>query len=96
MLNRRSLLQGIAAGTGAALGLSLSSRPLLAASGGSSGAPRRIVFFLQNQGFHPDTCTPKGMKHSGSLAGKKLPQPIEALEPYKDRLHIIGGLHGRH
>ena len=36
------------------------------------------------------------MTSSGSLAGAKLPEPIEALEPYKERLHIINGLHGMH
>jgi hypothetical protein len=36
------------------------------------------------------------MKNSGSLAKVKLPEPIEALEPYKERLHIINGLHGMH
>jgi len=36
------------------------------------------------------------MTNSGSLAKAKLPEPIEALEPYKERLHIINGLHGMH
>ena len=57
---------------------------------------KRIVFFMQNQGFHPDTCVAKGLKHSGSLAKVTLPEPISPLEPYKDRLHIINGLHGTH
>ncbi|MEM6364330.1 MAG: DUF1552 domain-containing protein [Planctomycetota bacterium] len=57
---------------------------------------KRIIFFMQNQGFDPKTCIPLGMKHSGSLGNAKLPEPIEALEPYKDRLHIINGLHGIH
>ena len=51
---------------------------------------------MQNQGFDPATCIPKGMKNSGSLAKVKLPEPISALEPYKERLHIINGLHGKH
>ena len=51
---------------------------------------------MQNQGFDPKTCIPEGMKVSGSLAKAKLPEPIEALEPYKERLHIINGLHGVH
>ncbi|MDG2220066.1 MAG: DUF1552 domain-containing protein [Rubripirellula sp.] len=95
MLNRRRLLQGIAAGTGAALGGSLSPERLLAAPTGST-TPKRIVFFMQNQGFDPKTCIPEGMKSSGSLAKAKLPEPISALEPYKERLHIINGLHGIH
>lgn len=61
-----------------------------------SGGPKRIIFFLQNQGFEPETCIPAGMKNSGSLAKAKLPEPIEALEPFKERLHIINGLHGLH
>lgn len=36
------------------------------------------------------------MQHSGSLAKAILPEPIKALEPYKERLHIINGLHGLH
>jgi hypothetical protein len=62
----------------------------------SGGGPKRVVFFLQNNGFDPQTCIPEGMTASGSLAKAKLPKPIEALEPYKERLHIINGLHGRH
>ncbi len=95
MLNRRNMLQGMAAGVGAAFGASLVPEHLLAASA-SSGAPKRIVFFMQNQGFDPKTCVPEGMTSSGSLAKAKLPEPIEALEPYKERLHIINGLHGVH
>ncbi|HAW28214.1 MAG TPA: hypothetical protein DCY03_08860, partial [Planctomycetaceae bacterium] len=53
-------------------------------------------FFMQNQGFDPATCIPEGMKRSGSLAKVKLPEPISPLEPYKERLHIINGLHGIH
>ena len=51
---------------------------------------------MQNQGFDPRTCIPAGMKNSGSLAGIKLPEPISALEPFKERLQIINGLHGKH
>jgi hypothetical protein len=95
MLNRREWLQGMAIGSSAAFGLSLDPQRLLAASA-SSGSPKRIVFFLQNQGFDPATCIPEGMTRSGSLAKARLPEPIEALEPFKERLHIINGLHGMH
>ncbi len=97
MLNRRSLLQGIVAG--AAVGPSLALRNALASPAPTSSAgnsPKRIIFFMQNQGFDPRTCIPEGMKQSGSLAKAKLPEPISALEPYKERLHIINGLHGMH
>ncbi len=95
MLSRREMLHGMTVGSGAAIGLSLVPERLLASPVGN-GAPKRIVFFLQNQGFDPATCIPAGMTRSGSLAKAELPEPIEALEPYKERLHIINGLHGAH
>lgn len=85
----------MAAGVGAAFGTSLLPQRLLA-SPSSGTTPKRVIFFMQNQGFDPKTCIPAGMSSSGSLAKAKLPEPIEALEPYKDRLHIINGLHGKH
>ena len=100
MLNRRRMLQGIAAGAGAAFGSPLVSDRVLASPAtntlASNTTPKRIIFFMQNQGFHPDTCVPQGMKNSNSLANVKLPEPISPLEPYKERLHIINGLHGTH
>ncbi len=101
MLNRRNMLQGMAAGVGAALGTSVFPEHLLASPGslampGGTTTPKRVIFFMQNQGFDPKTCVPAGMTSSGSLAKAKLPEPIEALEPFKDRLHIINGLHGKH
>jgi hypothetical protein len=96
MINRRNALQGIAAGVGAAVGSSLFPASATAmVPFKAPTAPKRIIFFMQNQGFHPDTCIPKGLT-SGSLAKVKLPEPIEALEPFKERLHIINGLHGTH
>jgi len=95
MLNRRTMLKSVAAGTGATLGLSLLPESLLAAPAGNTPL-KRVVFFMQNQGFDPATCIPEGMTSSGSLAKVRLPEPIEALEPFKERLHIINGLHGLH
>ena len=93
MLNRRNMLQGMAAGM---VGSSL--MPLKAKASGfiKRGSPKRIVFFLQNQGFDPKTCVPAGVKKSTSLSDLTLPEPIKALEPYKNKINIITGLHGRH
>jgi Protein of unknown function (DUF1552) len=96
MLNRRNLLQGMMTGAGAAFGLSVFPEQLLASPMRSASSPKRIIFFLQNQGFDPATCIPEGMQRSGSLAGVKLPEPISPLEPFKERMHIINGLHGLH
>lgn len=104
MINRRQLLGGFAAATtiGSSVQYSAAAnspallRPPWLAEPSANGSFKRIVFFLQNHGMDPKTCIPAGMKHSGSLAKAKLPEPIQDLEPFKDRLHIINGLHGRH
>ena len=95
MITRRRSLQSIATGIGAAFGASAFPDISRAASA-ASGGPKRVIFFMQNQGFDPATCIPAGMKNSGSLAKAVLPEPIAALEPFKEKLHIIAGLHGQH
>ena len=84
MLNRRKLLQGVATGVGAAFSSSLAGQQVFASSTTGTTA-KRVIFFMQNQGFDPKTCIPEGMKQSGSLAKVKLPDPISAQEPYKER-----------
>lgn len=98
MLHRRTLLSQAVASAGVTLAGTFfpAIRQAAAASSKSSGGPKRVVFFLQNQGFDPKTCVPAGMTHSGSLAKVRLPEPISPLEPLKERLHIINGLHGLH
>jgi hypothetical protein len=85
----------MAAGVGAAMGSTLVPARVKAAGFNSSG-PKRIIFFLQNQGFDPATCVPEELKQTASLSDVTLPEPISALEPYKDKINIITGLHGRH
>ncbi len=101
MITRRKSLHTIATGLGAAFGSSMFpdlSRAASTAStaAASSGGPKRVIFFMQNQGFDPATCIPAGMTSNSSLAKAKLPEPIAALEPFKEKLHIINGLHGTH
>jgi hypothetical protein len=91
MMNRRDMIQGMATG----IGLSLLPGQALSASK-AAGSTRRIVFFLQNHGFDPLTCIPKGLNESCALDGVSLEEPMQALEPYKDRMHVVTGLHGRH
>jgi hypothetical protein len=94
MITRRQSLQTIASGFGAALGSSMF--PAIGRAATTASGPKRVIFFMQNQGFDPKTCIPGGMTSSGSLATAKLPEPIQPLEPYKERMHIISGLHGIH
>ena len=95
---RREMIRGRATGVGAVAAAPLfpGLASAVSSSAVSSSGVRRVVFFLQNQGFDPKTCIPEGMKNSGSLVNSRLPEPIESLEPYKERLHIINGLHGLH
>ena len=94
MLNRRNMLQGLAAG--AAFGTGLAPKTLRAAGSAPGTTPKRVIFFLQNQGFDPATAVPRGMTSGDSLQGVELPEPIRPLEAYKDKINIITGLHGRH
>ena len=100
MLSRRNSLKLLTSGLGGAFGSSFltgtSQAAPLQASSGPAGGPKRVIFFMQNQGFDPATCLPKGLGAGGSLAKAVLPEPIKALDPFKDRLHIINGLHGLH
>ncbi len=100
MIDRRNMLRAVAAGFGTAMGSTLVPRSVRAAAttatGSAANAPKRIIFFLQNQGFDPATCVPTELKDSASLSDVTLPEPISALEPYKEKINIITGLHGRH
>lgn len=94
MILRRDLLRQMAATTAASF--LPAAFPSLAATSPVRGGAKRVIFFLQNQGFDPATAIPKDLKESTSLSGVTLPEPINPLEPYKDRIHIINGLHGKH
>lgn len=97
MLNRRDMLQGVAVGT--ALGTTLLPDFLQAttqAATATQGTPKRVIFFLQNQGFDPATAVPRGLTSTTSLSGVTLPEPISPLEAHKDKINIITGLHGQH
>jgi hypothetical protein len=100
MITRREIFHGAVSGAGALLGAGLfpghavgADMPVIQ----TPGSPKRVIFFMQNHGFDPLTCIPKDLnKESCALDGLTLEKPMEALEPYKDRMHIITGLHGRH
>ncbi len=99
MIKRREMILWIPASFGALLGTDLLSGITQAAEKpaiNTVGGPKRIIFFLQNHGFDPLTCIPKGLSESCALDGITLEKPMQALEPYKNRMHIVTGLHGRH
>ena len=99
MITRRNMLKDVmVGGVGAALGSSLVPSAFATSEIRTTavGKPKRVIFFMQNNGFHTDTCIPKGMRKSASLSDAKLPESIKPLEPYLDKINIINGLHGRH
>lgn len=103
LMDRRTLLRSAAAGAAGAL---LPSWPVWAAASESKAGPRRVVFFLQNHGFEPNHATPKEVKgidrhrldkpEEVALASLTLPEHIDPLAPYKDRLTILQGMNGKH
>ena len=94
-ISRRNALQSIAVGASALFGGDLEA-VTNAVSSTTNGKIKRIVFFLQNQGFDPYTAIPRDLNENCSLDSFEFEEPIKPLEPIKDRLHIINGLHGKH
>jgi len=99
IIDRRSFLKNATLGAGAVV-LQPVLRSLAAEANGKA-APRRIVFFLEGNGMSPDHIQPLGLERPGngsdkliddSLAKYKLPDPIGALSPFRDRMTIIQGL----
>ena len=87
----------MAATAGAAFGSPLLPGISHGASRATGGGPKRIIFFLQNQGFHANTVLPKEIEpQTCGLAGMALPEPVQGLQPYVDRMNIINGAHGLH
>ena len=91
MIKRRTIFKGIAA---TAVGSPI--LPVTAQASSNKKALKRIIFFLQNQGFDPHTAIPKDLNESASLDSFNFEEPIKELEPLKDKIHIINGLHGLH
>lgn len=108
--NRRDVVRAAGLGAGSVLLGPLLGR-LRAEAAGTADLPRRVVFFVQSNGLHPDHLLPVGVdlgKRTGDthaltndrtneipLADKELPDPIASLTPFKDRLAIVNGLSGR-
>ena len=75
-----------------------------AAAAPSTGGPKRFVFFIYSNGFHPDHVCPDGMKDARKtdklidveLGPHALPKWTAPLEHYKDRMTILQGVNGRH
>ena len=98
-INRREILKASALAAG---GTALS--PLPATPAQTTKGPKRFVFFIYSNGFHPDHVCPSSMRDTRKtdklidveLAPHDLPKWTAPLEPYKDRMTILQGVNGRH
>ncbi len=103
-MNRREILKGISLGTGGLL-LSPIVGQLEAHAAGSSKLPKRFVFVLEGNGLNPAQIQPVNLKRAKqkdrtelrqeSLAKYELPEALEPLKEFKDRLTVVQGLSGR-
>ena len=99
-INRRKMLKS----TALAAGGTILSSPFASAATKTESEPKRFVFFLYGNGFHPDHVCPESLRDTRKtdklidvdLAPHKLPKWTAPLEAYKDRMTILHGVNGRH
>ncbi len=99
--SRRSFLKGLAVGAGG-LGLApLLNQLDIHASGDQRALPKRFVFVIKSSGLSPTAVRPNGVNiGDGSrtidlnLRHYRLPENLQALDPFKDQMMILEGLSG--
>ncbi len=95
--DRRSLLKGVSLGTGGLL-LAPLLQKVAAAAEGKVTPPKRVIFFVFDNGFKDDGAVPVGTDlvsdktRQFSLKGHKLPLDIEPFAPFQDRITLLHGL----
>ncbi|QDU28587.1 hypothetical protein ETAA8_36900 [Anatilimnocola aggregata] len=110
-LTRRSLLKGIALGTGTTLLSPILAQIAAQAAGDEKQTNRkRIVFVVQSNGMNPSHLVPVGIKRRPdgrnerptndlleelSLKNQELHPALQPLTPFRDRMAFVQGLSGR-
>ena len=95
--DRRSFLKGVSLGTGGLL-LAPLLQKVAAAADGKVTPPKRLIFFVFDNGFKDDGAVPVGTDlvsdktRQFSLKGHKLPLDIEPFAPFQDRMTLLHGL----
>jgi hypothetical protein len=100
MQTRRTFFRGAALGLGG-LYLSPFIRQLEAAK--TDSKPARVLFFVQGNGIYPAEIQPSGIERTKTpdtledvtLADHQLAFSLEPLQPYVDKMTMLGGLSGR-
>lgn len=96
-IERRSLLKGVSLGAGGIL-LAPLAQKISAAAEGRATKPRRVIFFLFDNGFKDDGAAVIGtdlvsdQTRQFSLEGHKLPLDIEPFAPFQDRMTLLHGM----
>ena len=95
--DRRSFLKGVSLGAGGLL-LAPLLQKVAAAADGKVTPPKRLIFFVFDNGFKDDGAVPVGTDlvsdktRQFSLKGHKLPLDIEPFAPFQDRMTLLHGL----
>ena len=95
--DRRSFLKGVSLGAGGLL-LAPLLQKVAAAADGKVTPPKRVIFFVFDNGFLDTGALPVGEDLYSSTArqiplkGLKLPLDIEPFAPFQDRMTLIQGL----
>ncbi|MEI7686278.1 MAG: DUF1552 domain-containing protein [Planctomycetota bacterium] len=96
-VNRRTLLKGVSAGLGGVL-LAPLLQKVAAAAEGNVTPPKRVIFFVFDNGFQDDGAVPLDTPFASneirqfSLRGLRLPLDIEPFAPFMDRMTLLHGL----
>jgi hypothetical protein len=101
---RDTLKSAVLAAGGAAFGSSFVESAGAADNPSAASVPKRFVFFLYSNGFHPDHVCPQELKDTRKtdklidveLGPYALPKWTEPLEKFKDQMTILQGVNGRH
>lgn len=101
MMKRRTILKGVSAGAGGIL-FSPFLQKLAAQVAGDYTPPKRVIFFLFDNGFHEAGVQPVGVPLATAslkqlpLDGLQLTSDLEPFAPFRDRMTIVQGLRGYH
>ncbi len=110
LLPRRDLLKGLTLGAGGTMLSPLVAQLQAKAVAPATPAPKRFVFVVESNGFTPQQAAPVDYKrksrHQRPLGGAsemvdfaltdhKLPNALEPIAPWKDKVTIVQGLSGK-
>ena len=96
-LDRRTVLKGVTLGAGGIL-LAPLLQKIAAAAEGNVTPPKRVIFFVFDNGFKDDGAVPVGTNFVSSetrqfsLKGHQLPLDIEPFAPFQDRMTLLHGM----